>query len=339
MIEKPAVRVDRLPIAVVIPAHNAERFLKDALESIRAQTVRPAEVILVNDGSVDGTAAIGLAHHVTVITQPQLGHAAARNTGIRATSQPWIAFLDADDVWETDKLEAQWLAVQTCSDVGIVATDFSEFDAGGSRSASFLSGKIHYQRIKRTQVAPSVVCCDPESLREGFWDGNFMTPSTMLIRRDLLLRAGLFDQSLPHLEDRDCWLRLFAVSAQVAVVERPLMRSRIHQANLSQDQLEHNEAGIMLTERILSNPSKYPSCAAERYRKKRPEWHLNAGRFAEERGMIRQARRYYFQAWRFGGGLLPLALTVLSYVPAPMRRVARAIRRGVSTNRVRTHSH
>jgi glycosyltransferase involved in cell wall biosynthesis len=325
-VKKLPILVDPLPIAVVIPAHNAERFLKDALESIRGQTVRPAEIILVDDGSSDATAAIGFAHQVTVISQPQMGHAAARNTGIRATSQPWIAFLDADDVWETDKLEAQWVAVQTCSDVGIVATDFSEFDADGSRSTSFLSGKVHYQRIKRTQVAPSVVCCDPESLREEFWEGNFMTPSATLIRRDLLLRAGLFDPSLPHLEDRDCWLRLFTVSARVAVVERPLMRSRIHQDNLSHDQLEHNEAGIMLTERILSNPTKYPSGAADRYRKERPAWHLNAGRFAEERGMIRQARRYYFQAWRFGGGLLPLALTVLSYAPAPMRRVVRTIR-------------
>jgi GT2 family glycosyltransferase len=153
-----------------------------------------------------------------------------------------------------------------------------------------------------------------------------MTPSTVLVRRDLLLRVGLFDPSLPHLEDRDCWLRLLAVSARVAVVERPLMRSRIHQANLSHDQLEHNEAGILLVERVLSNPAKYPSGAAERYRKERPAWHLNAGRFAEERGMIRQARRHYLQAWRFGGGLLPLALAVLSYFPAPIRRVARTIR-------------
>jgi glycosyltransferase involved in cell wall biosynthesis len=119
-VKKSAKLADTLPIAVVIPAHNAERFLKEALESIRVQTVRPAEVILVNDGSVDGTAAIGLAHQVTVISQPHMGHAAARNTGIRATSQPWIAFLDADDVWEADKLEAQWVAVRTCSDVGIV---------------------------------------------------------------------------------------------------------------------------------------------------------------------------------------------------------------------------
>jgi len=325
-VKKSAKLVDPLPIAVVIPAHNAEHFLKDALESIWVQTVRPAEVILVNDGSVDGTAAIGLAHQVTVISQPQMGHAAARNTGIRATSQPWIAFLDADDVWEADKLEAQWAAVRTCSDVGIVCCDFSEFDANGLRGGSFLSRKAHYQRIQGTRIAQSVMCCDPESLRHEFWEGNFMTPSTVLVRRDLLLRVGLFDPSLPHLEDRDCWLRLLAVSARVAVVERPLMRSRIHKANLSRDQLEHNEAGIMLVERVLANPARYPSGAAERYRKERPVWHLNAGRFAEERGLIRQARRRYLQAWRFGGGLLPLALAGLSYFPAPIRRVARAIR-------------
>jgi hypothetical protein len=74
-----------------------------------------------------------------------------------------------------------------------------------------------------------------------------------------------------------------------------------------------------------ANPSKYPLGTAERYRKERPLWHLGAGRLAEEHGRLKQARQYYLQAWRFGGGLRPFALAVLSYFSAPVRRVARAV--------------
>ncbi len=314
-----------LPVAVVIPAYNAQRFIEEALESVRAQTAEPAEVIVVDDGSTDRTAAIARASGATVLAQPNMGVAAARNTAIRSTVQPWVAFLDADDVWEPQKLEAQWAAIQACPDVGAVFTDFIEFNVEGSLGGTFFSRKAHYWAMKRVAVAPGVLDCDAESLRRQFLEGNFIAPSTMLVRRDLLLQIGLFDTTLSHLEDRDCWLRLLAVST-MAVVERPLMRSRIHESNLTHDKFRMNVAGILLTERILANPTKYPPGTAEQYRKERPLWHLDAGRFAEEDGNLQRARQYYLQAWRFGGGLLPFALAVLSYFPAPVRCVVRAVR-------------
>ncbi len=315
----------RLPVAVVIPAYNAERFIWEALASVRTQTARPAEVIVVDDGSIDRTAAVARGAGATVLAQRNMGVAAARNTAIRSTWRPWIAFLDADDIWEPQKLEAQWAAIRACPDVGAVFTDFTEFDGDGPVGGRFLSRKAHYWSIRRAEVAPGVVRCDPESLCQQFLEGNFIAPSTMIIRRDLLLQVGLFDPALSHLEDRDCWLRLLAVST-MAVVERPLVWSRIHEANLTNDHLRANVAGILLTERILANSAKYPPATAERYREERFLWHLNAGRFAEEEGNLRQARRYFLEAWRFGGGLRPLALAALSCLPDPVRSLARDIR-------------
>jgi len=313
-----------LPVAVVIPAYNAQRFIEEALESVRAQTAQPAEVIVVDDGSTDRTAAIARATGAIVRSQPNEGPGAARNTAIRSTCQPWIAFLDADDVWEPQKLEAQWVAVRACPDIGAVFTDFLEFTGEGSLGGTFFSQKAHYWATKRVAVAPAVLVCDAESLRRQFLEGNFIAPSTMLVRRDLLLQIGLFDTALSHLEDRDCWLRLLAVST-MAVVERPLVRTRIHEANLTHDKFRTHVAGTLLTERILANPTKYPPGTVERYRKERPLWHLGAGRLAEEHGHLKQARQYYLQAWRFGGGLRPFALAGLSYFSAPVRRVARAV--------------
>ena len=315
-----------LPVAVVIPAHNAAAFLDEALDSVRRQTSPPGEIIVVDDESTDRTAEVARHHdQVTVLSQRHRGPSAARNAAIRATAQPWIAFLDADDVWEPEKLEAQWQAAQACPAVGAVFCDFLEFDASGIIVDSYLSGKPSYAGTKRTEVAPGVMVCDLKSLGEQMIEGSFVAPSTLLVRRDLLLQVGLFDPRVWGREDTDCVLRLSAICS-MAVVERPLVRSRVHAGNLTQDDYRMAMAGIVLTERILADPAKYPPGAAARYRQRWPTWELNAGRFAEERGELRQARQHYVHAWRLGGGVTPLGSAVLSCLPAPVRRVARALR-------------
>lgn len=315
---------DPLPVAVVIPAYNCDRFIEEAIASIRAQTHQPAEIIVVDDGSTDRSGALARARGAIVHHQENRGPGAARNTAIQATSQPWVAFLDADDVWEPSKLEAQWLALRACPDIGAVITDFVEFDAAGTQRRTFLTSKPHYRAIERSPVAPGILRCDAASFRQQFLKGNFIAPSTMLVRRDLLLQIGLFDPALSHMEDRDCWLRLLTV-ATVAVVERPLVRVRIHESNLTHDKFRTNVAGILLTERILASPTRYPPGTAEQYRNTQHVWHLGAGRFAEERGDLKTARRYYLQACRLGGGLLPFALAILSCLPLPLRRAVRAM--------------
>ena len=314
-----------LPVAVVVPAHNAEEFLDETLESVWAQTTPPSEVIVVDDGSTDHTIEIAQRHPITLLSQGNRGPSAARNSAIRATGQPWIAFLDADDVWEPEKLEAQWQAVQAYPEAGAVFCDFVEFDVNGVIGGPYLARKPSYRRMKRTEVAPGVMACDPKSLGEQTIEGSFLAPSTLLARRDLLLQVGLFDPTVWGREDTDCVLRLSAV-CPMAVVERPLMRCRVHENNLTQDGYRMALAGIALTERILENPEKYPLGTAEQYRRQRPRWELNAGRFAEERGEVRRARQHYVQAWRLGGGMTPFGSAMLSWLPAPVRRVARVLR-------------
>ena len=312
-----------LPVSVVIPVYNAAAFLAAALQSVRAQARPPAEVIVVDNGSTDASAAIAQGAGVRVL---RLGHpalSAARNAGIRATSQPWIAFLDADDLWDPDKLAAQWRAVEACPQVGIVITDFTEFDSTGVLLQSFLTGRANYQAITRREAAAAVMCCDGDSFRAHFLRGNFFAPSAVLARRDLLLDVGLFDEALTHMEDRELWLRVLPRTA-VAVVERPLVHTRIHASNLSSNPLKMSLGGAMIAERVLANPGRYPSGALDYYRAERPKFYLNAGRCAEEAGDVRAACRHYLRAWRLGGGLRPLALAILSRLPRPVRLSVRA---------------
>ena len=99
---------DLAPVSVVIAAYNAELTLGPALASALAQLPPPAQVIVVDDGSTDGTAAVAASFPgVEVIEQRNQGPSAARNCGIRAASQPWVAFLDADDLWLPGKLARQ----------------------------------------------------------------------------------------------------------------------------------------------------------------------------------------------------------------------------------------
>ncbi len=327
-IQTTSLCLHEVPVTVIIPAHNAEHFIAQALQSVAAQTARPAEVIVVDDGSIDRTAAIARVAGAAVLHQAHLGPSAARNAGILQASQPWIAFLDADDLWEPEKLECQWEAVQACPDVGAVFTDFIEFDSRGPIGGPFLLRTRHYSEVVRRPVAPGIMWCDHESLRTTFLKGNFIAPSTFLGRRKLLLDVGLFDATLTHLEDRELWLRLLAVTA-MAVVERPLMRSRIHDSNLSSDHLKMALAALVVADRIFTHPDRYPPGAMRHYRNQLPTLCLNAARLAEQDRDVRRARALYFRAWRLSGGLTPLALALLSYFPLPTRQVLKATARRV----------
>ena len=107
-----------LPISVVVPVYNRENLVREALASVVSQSRPPAEIIVVDDGSTDGSAAAAAALATRVIRQENLGSAAARNRGIEEATQPWIAFLDSDDLWDSTKLEEQWVSAPGLSPGG-----------------------------------------------------------------------------------------------------------------------------------------------------------------------------------------------------------------------------
>src|SRR5882762_4753566 len=112
------------PISVVIPALNAERFIGEAIESVRAQTLQVSEIIVVDNGCADRTAQIASDSGAIVIDENKRGLSLARNAGIRRASQQWIALLDSDDLWDARKIEHQWAAIQAQTDAGLVACYF-----------------------------------------------------------------------------------------------------------------------------------------------------------------------------------------------------------------------
>lgn len=198
-------------ISVIVPVYNGIRYLQAALNSVLGQT-RPAdEIIVVNDGSTDGTAELLNAleqDRLTVIHQDNRGAADARNRGIQASHGNLIAFLDADDLWEPEKLRIQETFMDEHPDIGYVCCRLAEF---------------HADDLTDEQRAHT-------PLRTG--DQVATLPSTAMVRISVLDRTGLFDPRWKTGEFLDWCLR--AVESGILKHQLPeiLVHRRIHDRNL-----------------------------------------------------------------------------------------------------------
>ena len=179
-------------ISVVIPSFNRRHTLERALRSVFEQTSPVDEVILVDDGSSDGSAAM-MAHtfpDVKIISQPNRGVSAARNRGIRAAGHDWIALLDSDDSWLAHKIER-----------------IREAALQHPGHALYHSDEIWMRRGVRVNPMQ-------KHRKSGGWIFEqclplcAISPSASVMRKSTLQALGLFDESLPACEDYDLWLRL-----------------------------------------------------------------------------------------------------------------------------------
>jgi glycosyltransferase involved in cell wall biosynthesis len=212
--------------------------------SVEGQTATPDAIIVVDDGS---TPPIPDMPGARVIYQENAGHAAARNTGIANAESEWVAFLDDDDIWEANKLELQWRALERFPSADIVFTDWlifrnetvlytsALFECNGPVDSHLDDIRKAY-RVVRTVVAEDYVYCSNEDFSRGLVSyAQFVLPSAMLVRRSLALTAGGFDPVMRRSEAWDFCLRLAGLGAQGLAVERPLVRYRLHPKNVSVD--------------------------------------------------------------------------------------------------------
>lgn len=202
-------------VSVIIPTYNCGRYLAGCIESVLAQTWHDFELIIVNDGSTDNTEDVIQPFlkdpRVLYIKQKNGGHGNARNTAMKRAKGDYIAFLDADDLWDPTKLEKQ-LNLFTAPTIGLVYCRWRFLDEKGriikycpeSKYFEFRSGGV----------------------TEYLFFDNFMATPSIVIRKDCLERSGLFDESIMIGEDWDLWLRI-SVNYEVRYVDEPLITVRI----------------------------------------------------------------------------------------------------------------
>jgi len=207
-------------VDVVIPVYNGARFLAEAVRSAAEQTLPPARILICDDGSTDDTPLIAqrLAADIANVEHlrlPHGGESAARNGGITASTAPYIAFLDADDVWMPRKLEAQMAVFASANEnVGIVHSAYEHIDERGA----IIEGEWVFQPRLKGDIFRQIL------LENYVVSGS---ASSVVVKRNVLDKAGRFDERLFYGADRDMWIRL-AAFAHFDYAPEPLVRIRVH---------------------------------------------------------------------------------------------------------------
>jgi len=193
------------PVSIIIPTHNRVGFLAQAIDSVLAQTYTNFELIVVDDGSSDETQALLASYGKALISlhQENRGPAAARNAGIRAARHSLLAFLDSDDQFIRNKLALQATAMEAQPDLLISHTQETWF-----RNGQHLNQKKHHTKEGGDIFARNLALC-------------MVGMSTVMVRRELFDRLGLFDETFPCCEDYDFWLRA-SVAHPFLLVDTPL---------------------------------------------------------------------------------------------------------------------
>ena len=193
-------------VSVVIPAYNCALYLQETLQSILAQQgVATMEVIVVDDGSTDGTATIARAFGspVRVVQQANAGVSAARNHGLRQARGDFIALVDHDDYWFPTKLANQLAAFEAHPDVDVVFSDFRRWYARGT-DGGFMPPAHFAEGALAQGLDPDFSGWIYHQMLRDSW----VLTSTALARATVFASSGVFDESLPFSEDWDFWLRV-----------------------------------------------------------------------------------------------------------------------------------
>lgn len=260
-------------ISVVIPCYNAKRWIAGTLKSVLAQDWPDLEIIVVDDGSSDGSPDLVRAQFpgVRLIVQANQGVAAARNTGIASATCDWITFIDADDIWMPGKLDAQWRLLSTQREAKMSYTAWRVWNSTDPEpSTSLIEELIKVNEGSSYYIGPSGWIY-PELLEDCcVWT------STVFAHKSLFDAIGVFDQKLRIGEDYDLWLRASRVTP-ILRVSRPLALYRIHPHSITKSPPAINYQALALTRAIQ-------------------QWGLESpdGRFADKRTVARALSR----TWR-----------------------------------------
>lgn len=302
-------------VSIIIPAYNSARFIAETLRTAQAQRDVRSQIILVDGASSDDTVAVARAAcpDLHVISEPDHGVSDARNKGLRLAQADWVAFLDADDVWQPDKLARQLAVAHSEPELALVFCDAWQFRGDERLLDSFLATRADYPGLPRHAV-PGVEHGQvfDTDMAAAIMRTNFVvTTSTAIAHREHALAVGGFDVSLKVCEDYEFWLRL-AKDRRVGVVQAPLVGYRHHGSSLSDDQDAMIRGRIEVAERVFAAPQRYPAGAAAFFRGEKARRHAQLGRRALHAGDLRLARHHFWHSLRAAPRLATAALLAAS---------------------------
>jgi glycosyltransferase involved in cell wall biosynthesis len=284
-------------VSVVVPTFDQLRFLREAVKSVVSQSYANWELLIVDGGSTDGTSAWVASlpdPRIRLLSLPSSDSAAhARNVGIREAKGDYLAFLNSDDCFERDKIEAQLGALRQGPERSWSYTAVTNIDAEGQ--LLFATKPTRWRAVSGWVLE--------EILRYE----RLVHASTVMVRRDLIERVGLLDESLHASHEYDLFVR-FAAAGEVQAIERPLTRKRIITLEGRHDRVDKHESQILICERFAARspiPEVRRLCEEEARRHR-----LSAAATRGSEGDTRLAMAHLLPALR-ARPLSPKAWTVL----------------------------
>lgn len=223
---------------IIMPVYNGEKYIAEAIESILSQTYKNFEIIIINDCSTDNCFEKVKPYlnqsNVKYIQQENKGTAAARNTGIMNSSGEFIAFLDQDDLWLTDKLKIQVEYLRGNPKIGLLHGNISYIDKDG----------LPLPPNPGLLIGASGMC-----FRDLFLINRIAT-LTVLVKCECIQKVGLFDESIRFCDDYALWLRI-AKYFPVGYIDQCLSLYRMHESSTSQDIIGHKANNLKVLKKIL----------------------------------------------------------------------------------------
>ena len=229
---------NKYKISVVIPTLNRINTLQRALDSVINQTYKPAEIIVVDNGSSDGTLKFLREQYpkITILTENKIGVSSARNKGIKKSINQWIALLDSDDAWHPRKLEIQ---------TSMLDSALKEYNLIHTDEVWFRNNK-HINQMKKHKKQGGYIferclslCC--------------ISPSSVLFKKNILDKVGLFDESLPVCEDYDMWLKICSTEEVLFAQDKLTYKYGGHKDQLSKSYWGMDRFRIKSIENIIKN--------------------------------------------------------------------------------------
>ena len=292
-------------VSLIIPTHNRADLVGEAIESALGQTYPTREVIVVDDGSTDGTLAV-LARYgnaIRTVRTANRGCAAARNTGVSLARGTYLAFVDSDDVAPPDKLALQVPVLETCPEFGFV---YGPSVAFGPE----LPAEVVHQPV-RPDADGSVAERIFLTTRIGF--------DSVLLRRKAVEQAGGFDETLRHNEETDLLLRV-ALDWKAVCLDVPTGRHRWHPGRKSRDKVALWQSVLRSMEKILASRPDFRARLEGRAEARLAEVRWEISHALATRGQLGAARAEAVAAWRHRPSAAlaawRLALTTPALVPA-----------------------
>ena len=225
-------------ISVIIPVYNRCRLIDRAIKSVLGQTIPPDEIIVIDDGSTDGTDEVIKNSYpdVILLKQENRGVSCARNNGIKNAKGTWVALLDSDDEWLPVKLEKQLLALQENSSSKICHTD-----------EIWIRNGVHVNPMKKHRKYGGNIYkyCLPLCV---------ISPSSIIIHKEIFKDIGLFDENIPVCEDYDLWLRICSRYPVLYLQDKLIKKYGGHDDQLSRQYWGMDRFRIRALEKMINDP-------------------------------------------------------------------------------------